>query len=179
MEQEHKYESAENDMTKMVLEEISTEVHTLNQNISDVIVALNVLPEKIDRLKQELQQPVTVKTDLTRLEHIEDSLRVLHNTVAELNYHKKRPFQILLFPEQDRKLFYRIVFGRWLLYLLIMLVLNHTYKWAIHYTDKKTELQFETLKTDRIHKAWIELYNSRNKNLKKLMDKAIINRPRN
>lgn len=173
MEQEHTYESAENDLTKMVLEEISAEVHTLNQNISDVIAALNVLPEKMDKLKQDLQKPVTVKTDITRLARIEDSLHVLHHTMAEFNLTKKRSFQILLFPEQDRKLFYRIVFGRWLLYLLIMLLLNNTCKWAIHYTDKKTELQLESLKTDRIHKAWMELYNSRNKNLKRLMDKAI------
>ena len=46
-----------------------------------------------------------------------------------------RQLQILLFPPQDARLFYKIVFGRWLIWLTIMLAISDLYKWRVHYTD--------------------------------------------
>ncbi|MDP9081410.1 MAG: hypothetical protein M3O71_28700, partial [Bacteroidota bacterium] len=34
-----------------------------------------------------------------------------------------KKFQLLLFPEQDAKLFYKVVFGRWFLFLVLMLLI--------------------------------------------------------
>lgn len=80
--------------------------------------------------------------------------------------------QILLFPEQDAKLFYKIVFGRWFMWLAIMLFLNLAYKWIIHLEDNKKQLMTEAMKNDRISKAWDYLYKQKNKKLHELMDGA-------
>jgi hypothetical protein len=45
-----------------------------------------------------------------------------------------KKFQILLFPEQDAKLFYKIVFGRWFLFLVLMLLIINLYKFSVHWS---------------------------------------------
>ena len=83
-----------------------------------------------------------------------------------------RKFQILLFPEQDAKLFYKIVFGRWLLWLTIMLFITNLYKFSINWSDNQKEIKLQNSETDRIKKAWNYLYFQEGKNIKRLMDSA-------
>jgi len=83
-----------------------------------------------------------------------------------------KKFQILLFPERDAKLFYKIVFGRWFLFLVLMLLIVNLYKFSIHWSDNQSEIQREELKNDRINKAWYYLYNQQGKAVKRLMDSA-------
>jgi hypothetical protein len=85
-----------------------------------------------------------------------------------------KKFQILLFPEQDAKLFYKIVFGRWFMWLALMLFLSLAYKWIIHREDNNRQMMIEALKSDRITKAWDYLYNQNNKHLHRLMDSAMV-----
>jgi hypothetical protein len=80
--------------------------------------------------------------------------------------------RILLFPEQDRKLFYKIVFGRWFLYLVIMLFLNNFYKWGVNYSDNQKEITLTQLQNDRIKKSWDYLYKNNNREVKRLMQDA-------
>jgi hypothetical protein len=83
-----------------------------------------------------------------------------------------RKFQILLFPEQDAKLFYKIVFGRWFLWLTVMLFITNLYKWSVHYSDTQKEVKLQQLETDGIKKAWNYLYFTGGKSIKRLMDSA-------
>jgi hypothetical protein len=83
-----------------------------------------------------------------------------------------RKFQILLFPEQDAKLFYKIVFGRWFLWLVIMLFITNLYKWGINWSDNQKEIKQLQLQTDRIKKAWNYLYFQDGKTFRRLMDRA-------
>ncbi|MNF90019.1 hypothetical protein D3C84_725690 [compost metagenome] len=86
-----------------------------------------------------------------------------------------RKFQILLFPEQDAKLFYKIVFGRWFLWLAIMVALSNLYNWGIHYSDNSKEIEIRQIQNDRIVKAWEYMYSNNGKETKKLMEKAYVN----
>ncbi len=86
-----------------------------------------------------------------------------------------RIFQILLFPEQDVKLFYKVVFSRWFLWMAIMLFLTDIYKWEIHYSDNQKEIKLEQIENDRIRKSWNYMYNNNSKEVKRLMEKAYIN----
>ena len=83
-----------------------------------------------------------------------------------------KKFQILLFPEQDRKLFYKVVFGRWLVLLTVMFFITNVYKWGVHWSDNQKEIQREQLQNDRILKAWGYLYDMEGKAGKRLMDSA-------
>jgi hypothetical protein len=85
-----------------------------------------------------------------------------------------RKFQILLFPEQDAKLFYKIVFGRWFLFLVLMLLVTDLYNFSIHWSDNQKEIQREQIENDRIKKAWYHLYDQPSKAQKRLMDSAYV-----
>ena len=54
-----------------------------------------------------------------------------------------RKIQVLLFPEHDTALYCRIVFGRWVFWLVVMLCITDLYKWAIHWSDNQKELQYQ------------------------------------
>jgi hypothetical protein len=60
--------------------------------------------------------------------------------------------------EQDRKLFYKVVFGRWLILLAIMLFITNLYKWGVHWSDNQKMIQLEQIGNDRMLRAWGYLY---------------------
>jgi hypothetical protein len=65
-----------------------------------------------------------------------------------------KKIKILLFPEPDAKLFYKIVFGCWFLFLILMLLIANLYNFSVHWIDNQKEVQREELENDRIKKAW-------------------------
>jgi hypothetical protein len=75
-------------------------------------------------------------------------------------------------PKQDAKLFYKIVFGRWFLFLVLMLLITRLYDFSIHWSDNQKEVQQKELENDRIKKAWYYLYEQEGKVGKRLMDSA-------
>jgi len=85
-----------------------------------------------------------------------------------------KKFQLLLFPEQDAKLFYKIVFGRWFLFLVLMLLITNLYNFSVHWSDNQKEIQRQESGKDRIKKAWYYLYNEQGKTGRRLMDSAYI-----
>nr|MBC7613272.1 hypothetical protein [Pseudopedobacter sp.] len=86
-----------------------------------------------------------------------------------------KKFELLLFPEQDAKLFYKIVFGRWILWLTAMLAINNIYKWGVNYSDNQKDIEIQQLDNDRIKKSWQYLYKNSGNNMKKEMEKAYEN----
>jgi hypothetical protein len=86
-----------------------------------------------------------------------------------------KKFQILLFPQQDAKLFYKVIFGRWFMWLAIMLFCHHLYSWAIYREKQKKEIAIEAAKNTDVMQAWRYLYNIKNKQLHRILDSALIN----
>lgn len=85
-----------------------------------------------------------------------------------------RKFQILLFPEQDAKLFYKIVFGRWFLMIVIALFILNVYNWGIHYTNTQKEIKLQQLENERIKRAWTYMDLNNSKKIKATMEKAYL-----
>jgi hypothetical protein len=83
-----------------------------------------------------------------------------------------RKFQILLFPEQDANLFYKVVFGRWFLWLTVVFSLNTLYKFSTQWSDNQKEVQLHQEENNSIMKAWNYFYSQSGKEIKKLMDSA-------
>ena len=84
-----------------------------------------------------------------------------------------KKFQLLLFPEQDAKLFYKIVFGRWFLFLVLMLLIINLYNFSVHWIDNQKEVRREQVENDRIKKAWYYLYEREGKSGQRTMDSAL------
>ena len=173
-----KNEQIEKETLGLVLEEFTQEQKTANQSISDLITAVNTISNKVDDFKKELDKPkaVSVMTDTKPIQQImQKGLTDVKLMIGTQPKSIIRKFQILLFPEQDAKLFYKVVFSRWFLWLVIMLFLTNLYKWGIHYSNNQKEIKMEQIENDRIRKSWNYMYNNNNKEVKRLMEKAYSN----
>ena len=81
-----------------------------------------------------------------------------------------RKIQVLLFPEHDTALYCRIVFGRWVFWLVVMLCITDLYKWAIHYSDNQKELQYQEQLNKQIAKPRSLPNRQQGKESKKVVD---------
>lgn len=168
---------ADMDNLKLILQECSKDLQDISKGNDDIITALNVLSEKISQYAQKQQQPkaVTVQTDTKPIEAIlQKGVDNIKLAVDGQPKNVVRKFQILLFPEQDAKLFYKIVFGRFFLLLTAMLFLVKVYKFGVHWSDNQREIEAQQLENDRVRKAWNYLYHHQGKNISRLMDSAYI-----
>lgn len=172
-----KNEQIEKETLGLVLEEFTQEQKTTNQTINDLIAAVNTIGSKVDDVKKELDNPksVLVTTDTKPIQQIvQKGFTDVKLMIGTRPKSISKKFQVLLFPEQDAKLFYKVVFSRWFLWLVIMLFLTNLYKWGIHYSDNQKEIKLEQIENDRIRKSWNYMYNNNGKEVKRLMEKAYI-----
>lgn len=168
----------ERETLQLVLEEFTLEQKTNNQHIEALITAVKNVDNKIDVFKKEhrIEKNVSEQLDIKQIEAIlQKGFLDIKYMIGRQPKSIVRKFQILLFPEQDAKLFYKIVFGRWFLWLAIMVALSNLYNWGIHYNDNNKEIEMQQIQNDRIRKAWEYMYDNNNKETKKLMKKAYVN----
>lgn len=168
----------EREALELVLEEFTQEQKTNNQHIGKLIIAVNDVGDKIDAFKKEYktEKIVSDPLDIKPIEAIlQKGFLDIKFMIGREPKNIIRKFQILLFPEQDAKLFYKIVFGRWFLWLTIMVALSNLYSWGIHFSDNRKEIEIQQIQNDRIKKAWEYMYSTNGKETKKLMVKAYLN----
>jgi hypothetical protein len=178
MDNTQKTGDIERESLELVLEEFTEEQKLHTKTVDDLVKAVNVLSGKLTEFEGKLDRPkeVTISTDTGAMQEIvKKGIIDMRLTVAAQPKNVIRKFQLLLFPEQDAKLFYRIVFGRWFLWLVVMLLLTNLYKFSLHWSENQKEIKLQQLENDRIKKAWDYLYFQQGKGIKRLMDSAYIN----
>lgn len=175
MEGVKKIKEQERETLEIVLKEMLEEQQKANKinldqaaSISELIITVNSFNGKLENLKI-IAPPISTKSFEEIFKKVISDMQLTANSEPKV---VTRKFQILLFPEQDAKLFYKIVFGRWLLWLTIMLCITNLYKFSINWSDNQRQIKLQNLETDRIKKAWNYLYFQRGKNIKNLMDSA-------
>ena len=175
MDTTKRMEDPEKKTIQLVLEEHTQEQVNNTKAINDLVAAVNTLTGKVKRLEEKLDEPkpINVSADTRPVQEIvKKGVTDMKLIIGTKPVPVVKKFQILLFPEQDAKLFYKIVFGRWFLFLVLMLFITDGYKFAVHWSDNQKEVQQEELKNDRIKKAWYYLYEQEGKAGKRLMDSA-------
>lgn len=175
MESVKKLEERERDALKLVLREILEEQQKANKICDDQFTVINQLTVKINGFDERLETLKIISPPISTKpfeEIVKKGITDMQLIAVQQPKNMTRKFQILLFPEQDARLFYKIVFGRWLLLLAIMLFITNLYKWSIHWSDNQKEIKQQQLETDRIKKAWNYLYFQKGKGIKRLMDSA-------
>ena len=178
METDANKEHIERETLQLVLEEFAQEQKTNNQHIEALIIAINNIGNKIDvsikdhRPGKNVLEPLDIKPIEAILQKGFLDIKFM---IGRQPKSIVRKFQILLFPEQDAKLFYKIVFGRWFLWLTIMLALGNLYNWGIDYNDNNKEIEMQQIQNNRVRKAWELMYANSDKETKKLMEKAYFN----
>lgn len=175
MEAIKKIDEQEKDTLELVLKEILEEQQKANNINTDNVAAINRLATTVTNFNERLENlkiiipPVSTKP---YEEIINKGIAEMQLTVGNQPKSVTRKFQFLLFPEQDAKLFYKIVFGRWFMWLTVILFISNLYKWSIHWSDNQKEIKQQQLQTDRIKKAWNYPYFQEGKTIKRLMDSA-------
>lgn len=160
---------------EIVLNEFSEEQKAHAKSIGDLVVAINGLTGKFIQLEEKLDKPkeVTVQTNTKLIEDIvKKAAAHIQLTVSGQPKSITKKCQFLLFPEQDAKLFYKIIFGRWFMWLAVIVFLHFFYDWAIHWSDINKEVNLQQLKNDRHTDAWNYLYKQGTNKTRKLMDSA-------
>lgn len=91
------------------------------------------------------------------------------SAIIEQPKDKRRPeFRILLFPEHNTREYYRIVFGRIIFWLVILVIAKYLYLLGSEWISKSYDDQ-------RYKKAWENLYRQQGKPSQKIMQKLIDN----
>ena len=158
MEQHKAQEGMSSDMLELVLRELFVEQQKANDMVADQAKMLSQLLAKLKEMEENARLPVmTPPTINTKpIEEIIKKWMVGFQTIVEnqpKNITKK--IQILLFPERDTALYCKIVFGRWVFWLVVMLCITDIYKWAVHWSDNQKELKQQKLVNSRIAKPHI------------------------
>jgi hypothetical protein len=174
METKKNSDNNENAHLELVLEEFISEQKSQAKSINDLAGAINSLSDRFVNVEVELSKskPISVSTNMQPIqEMIKKSLTDIKCIVAtESQKSVVKKIQLLLFPEQDARLFYKIVFGRWFMWLVIMLFLTNLYNFGIHWNDNQKEIKLQVLEHDHLKKSWNNLYLKGGKVLRKVMD---------
>lgn len=175
-----KKEGLKADVMEIVLQEFAQDLQANTQAVGDLVTAANGINGKLDEIKAVIGKSAAGNAAaislpahvLAKLESISKGVTDTMRLIAERPQpiiHKK---QFLLFPEGDTGRYYKVIFGRWLLLLVILFFLGCLYRWAIHYSDNQKEIRLEQLQNDHIGKSWDYLYHNNGREVKRLMDKA-------
>jgi hypothetical protein len=169
------FEKVDAGSLEIVLNEFAEEQKLHTKSIGDLVIAVNGLTEKFKQFEEKMVKAndVTVHTDIKPLEDIlKKGVTQMQLIASGQPKSVIKKYQLLLFPEQDAKLFYKIVFGRWYMWLVIIVFLHFLYDWAIHWSDNSKEVKIQQLQNDRFTSAWNYMYKRGKKDVRKLMDSA-------
>lgn len=173
MDATKKLDEVEKQTIQLVLEEHTQEQANNTKAVNDLVVAVNTLTGRVNDLDAKIDKPkpINVSADTRPVQEIvKKGVTDMKFIVGTKPVPVVKKFQILLFPEQDAKLFYKIVFGRWFLFLVLMLLMTDLYKISIHWSDNQKEIQREQMENDRTVKAWYYMYERANKSGRRVMD---------
>lgn len=174
MKEEKQQQNIGSDVLELVVRELLAEQQEASKMIVLQTETINQLKVLFSGLRDNENAGKVLLPPSTKL--VEDIIKKgvfdMQAIAASQPKNVTRKFQFLLFPEQDAKLFYKVVFGRWLVLLAIMLLITDAYKWSIHYSDIQKELRAQELLKDQVTRAWIYLYHQQDKKGKRSMDSA-------
>lgn len=169
MEVEESNQPLTNGVFQLTMEIFSEEQSVNTRAIDGLAKAVKELAEKTDQM---IGLMVPQVSQMPPADDIRDDIATIKRAVIGRPQSITRKFQVLLFPEQDRKLFYRIVFGRWLLWLTVMLLLNNLYRFGMNWNNNESRAEQVHLQNDQIRKAWNILYQQGGKKTREAMDRA-------
>lgn len=168
-EENTKKDEGLNDLLRTVIARLNSQ----STSITQLTAIVKKLEEATGKFQTQPKPNIVVDT-----KQVED---ILKNGFSELKIHMAlqpkalvKKFRILLFPEQDAKLFYKIVFSRWFMWLAIMFFCYHIYTWAIYRENVNKEVAMEAAKANPKVAAWDYLYNIKSKQLHRMMDSALV-----
>ena len=136
MEANNQQESFE--VLGLVLKNLAEEQQKVCRMLTENSVMTELISNKLDALMEQVKQ---IKKEMPQVNLQSIEVLIRRDILARQSRKSEQPVkvirqvQILLFPPQDARLFYKIVFGRWLIWLTVMLAITDLYKCGVHYID--------------------------------------------
>lgn len=170
---------ADTDNATLAVYQLADEVKDLSKSIVDIINTVNHLSGRISKFDESLSKINTDPPpfDMKKVEAVMSKGMADMSIKVESEIKKSgRTYQLLLFPPQDAKLFYKIVFGRWFLYFVIGYGILKISEWAVNESNNRTKVKMEDarFRNETINKAWYYMYSLKNKSLHRQMDSALV-----
>ena len=171
--------SEDTDKATLAVYQLADEVKDLNKSFVDVVNTVNHLSGRMSKFDERLSKINTDPPpfDMKKVEAVisKEMTDAYVQITGEIKK-TRRTYQILLFPPQDAKLFYKIVFGRWFLYFTICYGILKISEWAVLESNNRAKVDMEIVRfrSDQINKAWYYMYSLKNKNLHRQMDSALV-----
>jgi hypothetical protein len=152
-----------------VMEKVDEEIEATKKEITSISDRIGKVEKDNDERKKlpELDIEQSLKT-------IQDSIRQISFDIKTQLEKAGRIIKIQLFPEQDRKLFYKIVFGRWFIILAVMLAIRCLYLWGINRNDNQRIVTLKLIEAQKMNKAWDYMYHHADRKTRRMMDSAVI-----
>ena len=173
MEKDTKEEGMGNDLIEMVLRELLAEQQKANDTAVDQAAILSQIAARLKVLEENTGKPVATTSPINTMaieKIIQKGMLDMQLIADHQPKNVVRKIQVLLFPEHDTALYCRIVFGRWVFWLVVMLCITDLYKWAIHYSDNQKELQYQEQLNKQIAKPRSLPNRQQGKESKKVVD---------
>ena len=160
----------ENEMIETVLTEILGELKQSNHLNQQNNLAIIENKNRLISIEKKLESKDALKTLMNtgRLEQIIST--GIDNISAMIDRRPekvRREFRVLLFPEHNTKEYYRVVFGRIIFWLVILVIAKYSYLLGSEWITKDYENQ-------KYKKSWENLYKHQEKGKSKT-DARIIN----
>src|SRR5450432_1662698 len=174
METKRNADNNESTNLELVLEHFANEQKSQYKSLNELVSEIKSISERITNFEEEIHKSahISVTTDVVAIKELIKN--VVKDVKMIVDSQEQKPiikkYQVLLFPERDAKLFYKIVFGRWLLFLSIMLLLTNLYKFSVHFSDNQKDIKLQILDNSRIYNSWNNLYLISGKRFRKVMD---------
>ena len=165
------------DMMELVLRELLAEQQKGNEMIVFQGRILGQMEARLKKLEENARAPVATTPSALNTKPLEEIVkRGITNMQLIVDDQPKsvhRKVQILLFPEHDTALYCKVVFGRWVFWLVVTLCITDVYKWAVHWSDNQKELQQQEQVNSHITKPRILPSRQQGKEARKPIDSLI------
>jgi len=172
MTEKEKNEKLIQENLTVLLEEFTRDQQVNNQILRDLKRSIDEVALNMAATPQRLSEDSPCNPTI-------DSKKILNTIRSTMIYcyqsfGKDRPVmkqvRFQFFPEKDTKLFYKMVFGRWFLMLIIIFTLSSLYRFCLYQSDNSFKIELKKAENDRLEKAWDSLYRIQNVRGKKKMD---------
>jgi hypothetical protein len=176
MKKDKAEEGMGSDMLELVLRELLAEQQKGNEIIAAQKSMLSQMEARFKKLEENVRVPVAAPSALNTKpleEIVKRGIASMQLIVDDQPKSVIRKVQVLLFPEHNTALYCKLVFGRWVFWLVVMLAITDIYKWAVHWSDNQKELQQQEQLNSRLAKPRILPGRQEGKEVRKPIDSLI------
>lgn len=166
----------DNEIMESVLTEILEEQKLAARATQELGATLKALAGQVDSFQKKLEhQKVIAPPANTKVvqEIVADGILKIQQTVAGQPKSITRNFRLLLFPEMYAENYYRIVFGRLLFWMIMLLLATYLFVMGKQGIESWRSLKEKEIDGSQYKKAWRYLYQHERK-LRQGMDSAWI-----